>query len=542
MADLLRRDPAVVYLHQLLDELRTGQLSMPRFQRPFVWDDTQQLELLRSVRDGIPMGSILVWETERDIPSFDHIGPHRVTGLDGRRSQGMRRFVLDGTQRLTTLLSALVRPDPELVQREQAPTRFAYDLDQEDFVPIPEGSESGGPRQVPTATLMDDLALLEWMERAREQKVGADQLKSLRVVSRAFSAYKVPVITFTGGDLDTATRIFHRVNRQGTSMSDLHMINALMWRGDGQPVELLRKVEELRRSLAGAGWSGLDPEAILRAAQLLLGLDAQDDPDRVVECLRLQPAALDRACGGFHLVASILRDGANLYSPRLLPYDIQAVLLAAVSAEEPERAMAQRDRLVAWFWLTTYWRTLFGRPKVRPIYRHLLAVLRGEPAEWPQRKSGAYEPLPGALKGFSARVRSLGLLLARQDPLDAAGRSFGGPATFAEHGADALHRLIPSLPRARSRDEDGSEDGPPSLASAGNRVLAPPHRIGELRERLLGNVPASPELLRSHLIDEVAAEALAMGDYPAFIAARERTIRVEEERLESWARAEFFKS
>lgn len=540
MADLLRRDPTVVFLHQLLDELRAGQLRMPRFQRPYVWEESQQLELLRSVREGIPMGSILVWETEHYIPSFDQIGPHRVAATDSEDMRQGRRYVLDGTQRLTTLLTTLLRPDPSLPTTGRAPARFAFDLEAGDFVQLVENSEPLGPQLVPTTVLLDDLSLLDWMEQARARKVNADLVKQARVIARAFGAYKVPVITFTGGDLDTATRIFQRVNRQGTTMSDLHMIHALSWRGDGTGLDLLRQVEDLRSSLADVGWSELESESILRAAQLLMGLDAQDDPTRIVSNLRKQPGTLERACEGFRYAARIFAD-LKMCSPNLLPYDMQAVLLAATCAEEPEKAEANRSRLEAWFWLTTYWRTLFGRPKVRPVYRHLLATLRGESAEWPQRKWGVYEPLPPALKGFSARVRSLGLLLVHQSPRDGDNTAFDAAGTYAEHGLDALPRLLARYPRGAGPADDEVGDGSwPALSSAGNRVLIAPHKLDALRKRLLHPETCPAELLQSHLIDERAAAALVRQDLAGFVQARERVIRAQEESLEGWARQAFF--
>lgn len=542
MADLIKRDPSVAFLHQLLDELRSGQLRMPRFQRPYVWDESQQLELLRSVRDGIPMGSILVWETDIYIPSFEQIGPHHIGIPDGPEQPQTRRYVLDGTQRLTTLLTTLIQPDRRAPPGGHAPANFAFDLEEGDFVQTSptQGSDSALKHLVPTTSLMDDLELLDWLERARKNGVSADRLRLVRPLARAFSTYKVPVITFTGGDLSTATRIFQRVNRQGTTMTDLHMIHALSWGADGSGMDLLSTVEDLRSSLADVGWSGLERESILRAGQLLMGLDAQDDPEIIVKRLTQSPKAVDRACQGFRLAARVLSE-IGLARPSLLPYDMQAVLLAAVCAEEPDQAQTQAHRLQAWFWLTTYWRTLFGRPKVRPVYKHLLDTVRGEDAPWPQRRWGVYDPLPSALKGFSARVRSLGLLLVEQDPRNADVKPIGARNVYAEHGLDALPRLFPRYPTrtAGIEDDEGDAAGPP-LSNAGNRVLIAPQDLEALRARLLKPETCSRELLNSHLIDEEAAAALARHDVAGFILARERTIRTHEERKEQWAREVFF--
>ena len=38
-------DPTVLYLYQVLEQLRDGSLAIPIFQRPLVWKREQQLDL-----------------------------------------------------------------------------------------------------------------------------------------------------------------------------------------------------------------------------------------------------------------------------------------------------------------------------------------------------------------------------------------------------------------------------------------------------------------------------------------------------------------
>jgi uncharacterized protein with ParB-like and HNH nuclease domain len=103
-------DPHVQFLSQLLEEIRAGHLQIPRFQRPMVWDWETRRELLRSIRDGIPIGAVMVWRTSRStIKCYSNLGPHRVTPPP----EGItRQYLLDGVQRLSTLYGALHRaPD-----------------------------------------------------------------------------------------------------------------------------------------------------------------------------------------------------------------------------------------------------------------------------------------------------------------------------------------------------------------------------------------------------------------------------------------------
>src|SRR3954465_12937076 len=98
-----------MFLGQLLDEVRAGLIQVPRWQRPFVWTWEQRRDLLRSIRDGIPMGAIMVWRSESvDIACYNSLGPYPLAQRKGYQHQ----YLLDGVQRLSTLLGALSKPDP----------------------------------------------------------------------------------------------------------------------------------------------------------------------------------------------------------------------------------------------------------------------------------------------------------------------------------------------------------------------------------------------------------------------------------------------
>ncbi len=107
MADLFDQ-PAIVKLGPLLDNVRSGALLIPDFQRAFSWDDEQRLQLLRSIADGLPVGSLLVWSSsDPEVDTLELVGPH---ALPPRRAQGPWLYLIDGLQRISTLLLALTPP------------------------------------------------------------------------------------------------------------------------------------------------------------------------------------------------------------------------------------------------------------------------------------------------------------------------------------------------------------------------------------------------------------------------------------------------
>ena len=135
-------EPHVQFLSRALEEMRTGLLRIPRFQRrPLVWNVDQRLELLRSIRQGIPIGSILIWRTSQKLASLDCLGPHRL-GLTPESLP--QQYVLDGLQRLSALFAALVpmetvsdKADPRARLEEDWQYETYFDLEQGDFVMRP---------------------------------------------------------------------------------------------------------------------------------------------------------------------------------------------------------------------------------------------------------------------------------------------------------------------------------------------------------------------------------------------------------------------
>lgn len=85
-------------LVDLLDDASSGALALPEFQRPFVWDPEQMLELLESMRRGWPVGNLLLLDAPQDLG----VRPFELdtTPPDPAR---VRHFLLDGQQRLTSI-------------------------------------------------------------------------------------------------------------------------------------------------------------------------------------------------------------------------------------------------------------------------------------------------------------------------------------------------------------------------------------------------------------------------------------------------------
>jgi hypothetical protein len=109
--------------------IKDGDLRLPEMQRRYVWPATRVRDLLDSLYRGYPSGTILVWETDREMPSRD------LDVSQEKGAFGSHRLLLDGQQRLTSL-SAVLRGQPVEVRGRKRPIDILFNLDHPEGPPI----------------------------------------------------------------------------------------------------------------------------------------------------------------------------------------------------------------------------------------------------------------------------------------------------------------------------------------------------------------------------------------------------------------------
>lgn len=529
-------DPSIYYLYQVLEELAAGSTRVPRFQRPFVWTDEQRLELLRSVFQGIPIGSILVWRTDRKIPTHEQIGPCSIAE-DSATPGSVRSYLLDGLQRLSTLMSALQSPPmdeggstpPSVWIDEEGRQWIVYfDLDKQDFH-IPRTAADVRSTWVPLHIILDNMKVLQWQQE-RLSTIPADVLARISVLARALGTYKLPLIPIVTDNIDQATLIFQRINSQGTSMSDVHMANALSW---SEGFDLLEKIEAAREALNVIGWSGVKDELVFRTARLLLGFEAYGkNQDKVSKTLKENNAWLDEAARALRRAAEFLRDRCMIGNLDMLPYNMHIVVLAAAFHGVPEPTQERQERLRDWFWMTSYAQVFVGTASVRPYVTQAENILRGKsPGRWRKRGDLRLAQLPTAPDSHGVRGIALKIRLAELGPLDVNGRSIDARALLTRRGREGLPRLLNfALPTGPSLQM--SPRKPLPVNCSGNLMLAEGAELEALRARLVDRSQhIQPGVLASHAIPAPAYQALRGGDVQKFLRLRSDEINQIEQRF-----------
>jgi len=106
MPSFLLRHPSYS-IPALLEDLIQGKYSLPDFQRDFVWSEKQVVDLLDSIYRGIFIGVPTVVEHAGMIPSLNLQSVadlHNYLGFDCSSRLGSSMLVIDGQQRLTSIL------------------------------------------------------------------------------------------------------------------------------------------------------------------------------------------------------------------------------------------------------------------------------------------------------------------------------------------------------------------------------------------------------------------------------------------------------
>ncbi len=415
--------PEVVFLGKLVERIAAGKIRVPRFQRTFVWKQADLHALLDSVLRGFPIGSILVWDTEETIETTQHVGPVEVSP----RPTGLVGYLLDGQQRVSTLVGTLQLPDGANSIVDQVDWCVYCDLDNREFLRAPAGGVE--PRHFPVRSLLNTAGFFTACRRIEsevgDKSVARRWLDEADRLANAFRDYQLPLIHIREADLDSAVTVFARLNRTGRKMTADEMVSALTYR-EGQ-FHLAKKLDEFQDELHGKGFGNLDRVLLLRGVLAALDRDiyAKDWADLMVkeEVRAKLPHVFNLAADGIRGALDFLK-GLGVTSDRLLPYGLQLVLLGEFFRLCPQPADEVVKLLNRWFWVTSFtgWFGGVNPAQATRAMGEIRDLAKGMGTRFSVVDLNApAQPFPERFDGRSARVRAFLLYLASLQP-----RSFRG--------------------------------------------------------------------------------------------------------------------
>jgi uncharacterized protein with ParB-like and HNH nuclease domain len=227
----------VVYLPAIFRSIREGKVRIPAFQRGFVWEAKQIVELLESVYRSYPIGSLLFWQIDVGEMLTDKRTDNPFPHPD---VQGIVDFVLDGMQRVSSLFGAFHAPIS--VPKKDAFDIF-FDLNAQKFV-----HSSEAPRTaISLRVLFSPRDLLAEQARLGNLPDGSRLVDRTLELQRVFQEYLLPVVRIGDRTPAEVVEIFERVNSTGTRLSAVDFMRALTWSSDfdlSQQLEALKNFAE----------------------------------------------------------------------------------------------------------------------------------------------------------------------------------------------------------------------------------------------------------------------------------------------------------
>ena len=510
--------PEVVFLGKLVERIAAGKIRVPRFQRAFVWKQPDLHALLDSVLRGFPIGSILVWDTEENIESTERVGPVKVSP----RPDGLVSYLLDGQQRVSTLVGTLRLPDDAESTVDQVDWRVYCDLDTREFLRAP--MSGVGPQHFPVGSLLNTAGFFaacrrivsEVDDKTRSQR-WLDEADNL---ANAFRDYPLPLIHIREADLDSAVTVFARLNRKGRKMTADAMVSALTYREE--EFHLAGKLEEFKDELARQGFGNLDRVLLLRAVLAALDRDiyAKDWADLMVkpEVRSRLPESFNVAAEGIRRALAFLKS-LGVTSDRLLPYGLQLVLLGEFFRLCAQPAPEVVKVLNRWFWVTSFtgWFGGVNTAQATHALRDIRDLARGEGPEFRVIDLNAPAlPFPDRFDGRSARVRAFLLYLASLQPLSLrkTGKPLDPSSLLSIHGTKAVGYV------SSSQELHGE-----LFSSPANRMFLDGDHVGNSFTALADlNDDVLRELLPTHGFPPESVRQLRDGDRKGLIRARLDTL------------------
>src|SRR5437879_316720 len=197
-------------IETLLTWVKSGEMSIPEIQRPFMWEATKVRNLLDSLYQGYPVGYLIAWRN----PS--------VKLKDGTTSAG-KRILIDGQQRVTALMAALLGREVLTGDYERVRIRIAFHPGTRQF-------EVRNPAIAKDASWLPDVAIVfdpstsvfDLVNDYCARNAGTSRDEVFRSVEmlRGITSNQIGLIELSSElDIETVTDIFIRVNSAGVPLS-----------------------------------------------------------------------------------------------------------------------------------------------------------------------------------------------------------------------------------------------------------------------------------------------------------------------------------
>ncbi|MBP1049102.1 MAG: DUF262 domain-containing protein [Rhodococcus qingshengii] len=514
--------PTPERIKNLASRVLEGDIVLPEFQRRFVWDRHQIINLLDSIYRNYPIGSLLVWESSQRLQSKRSIADLTVAE---RRGTYPVNYLLDGQQRLSTVCGVLHWEPGD----KNSIWNVAFDLEKLEFVHV-DILKDFPLHLIPMRRLADPAEFFRHLTPLTDPEL--NQRASL--LFNRFTDYQVPLVTLADMPLNDVAPVFERINSTGTRLTIVDLMRAATW---STSFDLGKSIEGIREALEPKRFSGLEEKVLLRALSASAGsgftvenINALRDRDEPT--LKTAVASTKKAA---KLACDFLATEVGVPRHEALPYSAQFAVLCEIFRQVATPDSKQIAEIRGWFWRTTL-SGYFGGWNTGQMNRDIAAVRAWTKGEKKTIEIGSNVVSSDKLwrdTGFrsnSAVSKMAGLMLSQVGPIDILnGQKIDFDKSLAWSNDKEYHHFFPQAYLARNsvRKLDSNVVANIVLLTSVSNIKikdkAPSAYLQEIIDK--DGRSALLKRLEANLISEAALDAALKDDFTAFLAARSLTLQ-----------------
>jgi hypothetical protein len=340
--------PDVQYLPTVFRRVQSGDIRMPAFQRGFVWDRKQVLELLSSIYQGFPIGSLLLWKTELREMNLEDPSKSFFPRIDEKYPTN---YILDGLQRLSSLYAVFH------YNAADHPKKFevAFDLERQVFI-YPQADK---PTVLPLSVLFKPTEFIQYHGRLSLLPNGNILINNAVSLLTTFQEYQLPIVTIEGRRASEVVQIFERINSTGTRLGSVDFMRAVTWSG---AFDLNRKLDEIGSAARAEGFH-IPHETLVKVLAIVLGYPPMSDAMlamRTLTVAQLESGVAD-AISTIARTIDFLRSNMRVTAYALVPYQAQFLALIGFNKLPTKPSPSTVSQVCKWYWTASLNEQMQGR-------------------------------------------------------------------------------------------------------------------------------------------------------------------------------------
>jgi hypothetical protein len=235
-----------------------GLFAIPEIQREFVWDVKKACKLLDSIYRQLPIGSLLIWETDADRQNLLRHAQNILPEFNYRNKRIW--FLIDGQQRLSVLYR--VRRGGSVINYNDKEVDFdhlCFSFDKRFAIRFIKIRRPISKLHIPMVSILSQ----NWRNKLRY--LSNKKFTEIEKLRNLLQDYEVPTILINTGSLEDVRESFLRINSGGLRISTADQAFTRASR-----LNLRHLVNDLRTNLPN-GFNQIDRGIIQFAAALILG-------------------------------------------------------------------------------------------------------------------------------------------------------------------------------------------------------------------------------------------------------------------------------